>query len=181
VTVRLLPLSAMAASQLRHFPREYVPFPLLLERPGHCAGAEIGHVLVFRQPIDGILENFRIFAKNRPVAGEKKLGIVVPDAGERLEILGYARAVMRIDDTNAIILVDVVAAEEEVRQLEAQLAGRVPWRMPDFELECSDLDLVPFIELHIDLARGHGDVEVLGGDCGISLDRIARFDRHGRP
>ena len=67
-------------SQLRHLPRDDVLLPLLLQRPGDGAGAEVGHVLVLREPVDRILQNLGIFPENRAVAGEQELGVVVADA-----------------------------------------------------------------------------------------------------
>ena len=72
-------------SQLRHLPREDVPLPLFFERPGHHAGAEVGHVLVLREPVDRILKNCRIFPKNRAVAGQEELRVVVAEACEGLD------------------------------------------------------------------------------------------------
>ena len=79
-----------------------------------------------------------------------------------------------VDRADAAVLVDVVAAEEQVAELEAELPRRVAGRVPDLELELADLDLVALVELHVDLARRHRDVEVLRGDAGVGLDRRRR-------
>ena len=133
-------------SQLRHLPRDDVPLPLLLQRPGHGAGAEVGHVLVLRQPVDGLLQDLGIFAENRAVAGQqdtprRRRGCGVSDCDEARQV----RAVVGVDGADAAVLVDVVAAEEQVAELEAELARRVAGRVPDLQLELADLDLVALV------------------------------------
>ena len=92
---------------------------------------------------------------------------------KRLDEAGQVRAVVGVDRADAPVLVDVVAAEEQVAELEAELPRRVAGRVPHLELELADLDLVALVELHVDLAGRHRDVEVLRGDAGVRLDGLA--------
>ena len=84
---------------------------------------------------------------------------------------------MGVDDADAAVLVDVVAAEEQIAQLEAELAGGVARRVPDFELQIADLDHVAFVEQHVDLARRHRDLDVLRLDGGKGHDLVAGLER----
>src|SRR6516162_467835 len=83
---------------------------------------------------------------------------------------------MRVDDADAAILVDVVAREEEVTELEAELASGVAGRVPNLELEIADLDGVAFVEKDVDLAARHGYREILGFDRGVGHDFVAGFE-----
>ena len=119
---------------------------------------------------------FGIFAKNRTVAGKQILRVVVADAVERLNEARQVRAMMGVDGPDAAILVDVVAAEKQVAEFETELARRVAGRVPDLQLELADLDFIALFELHVDLARRHRDVEVLGRDAGVGLNGFAGLE-----
>ena len=107
--------------KIRHLPRRHFFLPLIQQRPGNRAGAEVGHVLVLRQPVDRLLQNAIVAAEDRAVAGEQELGIVLDDALQALDEVGQVGAVMSVDDADAAVLVDVVAAKEQVAQLEGEL------------------------------------------------------------
>jgi len=66
-------------------------------------------------------------------------------AFERRDEGGDAGAMMGVDDADAAILIDVVAAEEEIAELEAELAGGVAGSGPDAELQVADLDDVAIV------------------------------------
>jgi nickel/cobalt exporter len=55
---------------LRHAPFVDVALPFLEQRPTGGAGAEVGHVLILRQAVDGLLQNGRIAAEDWAVAGQ---------------------------------------------------------------------------------------------------------------
>lgn len=59
-TVKLLP-------KLRHPSRANVRFPFVEQRPIDGAGAEVGHVLVLGQTVDGLLDNVVVTAKDGAV------------------------------------------------------------------------------------------------------------------
>ena len=143
-------------SQLRHLPREHVLLPLLLQRPGDGAGAEVGHVLVLREPVDGILKNLGIFPENRAVARQEELGVVVADARQRLDEAGQVRAVVGVDRADAAVLVDVVAAEEQVAELEAELPGVWPGVCQTFSLSLPTLISSPSLSMTSILQGGIG-------------------------
>jgi len=50
---------------------------------------------------------------------------------------------MRVNDADAAILENVVAAEQQIAHLERQLTIRMPRRVPDLKLEVADLDEIP--------------------------------------
>src|SRR5262249_29888834 len=75
------------------------------------------------------------------------------------------------------VLVDVIAAEEEVAHLEAKLSRRVPRRVPDIQFQIADLEYVSFVEGQIDLARRHGDLNSLSLDRGVRLNLVGRIRR----
>ena len=84
---------------------------------------------------------------------------------------------MGVDDADAAVLVDVVAAEEQIAELEAELPRGVAGRVPDFQLQIADLDDVALVEQHVDLAARHRNGEILGLDVGVGHDLVARFHR----
>src|SRR5262249_15122194 len=102
----------MLFREVRHPSREDVLLPLVEQRPAHSAGAEVGHVLILRQPIDRLLDNAVIAAKDRAMTGQQILRIIPADPTKRVEELGEARTVMRVDNADAAVLVDIVAREE---------------------------------------------------------------------
>jgi len=55
--------------------------------------AEVGHVLVLRQPVDGLLEDAVVAAEHRAVARQQELTVVARDPLQRLEEVGDIRAV----------------------------------------------------------------------------------------
>ena len=61
-----------------------------------------------------------VAAEDGAVAGQQELGVVACNALQRLQKLRDVRAVMGVDDADAAVLVDVVAAEEEIAELEAR-------------------------------------------------------------
>ena len=73
---------------------------------------------------------------------------------------------------DATVLVNVVAAEEKIAQLETELAGGVAGGVPDFQCQVADLDRVPFVENKVDLATRHGDLDALGLDRGVGHDLV---------
>ena len=115
---------AVIPAEVRHPPLAHVLFPLVQQRPADGAGAEVGHVLILRQPVDGLLQDAVVAAEDRAVAGQQELGVVLADALQRLEEVGDVGAVVGVDDADAAVLVDVVAAEKQVAHLEAELARR---------------------------------------------------------
>ena len=62
-----------------------IALPLVEQRPAGGAGAEVGHVLILRQAVDGFLKDARIAAEDGAVTGQQKLGVVAVDALERLD------------------------------------------------------------------------------------------------
>src|SRR5687768_13874100 len=103
-------------------------FPFVEEWPGDGAGAEVGHVLILRQAVDRLLQDAVVTAKDRPVARQQELGVVLDDALQRLQVIRNVRSMMCVDDANAAVLVNVVAAKKEITHLEAELSGGVPRR-----------------------------------------------------
>ena len=92
--------------------------------------------------------------------------------------VGNVRAVVGVDDADAAVLVDVVAAEEQVAHLEAELPRRVARRVPDLRASGRRPSIdVAFVEQHVDLARRHRDVDVLGRDGGVGLHLVAGLQR----
>ena len=97
---------------------------------------------------------------------------------QRLDEVGDVRAVMGVDDADAAVLVDVVAAEEQVAHLEAELPRGVAGRVPDLELQrCRPAIMSPSLSSEIDLAGRHRDREVLGLDGGVGHDLVAGLQR----
>ena len=66
-----------------------------------------------------------VAAKDGAVAWEEKFCIILNDPFQRCDVFGEAGAVMGVDDTDAAVLVDVIAAEEEIAELEAELSRGV--------------------------------------------------------
>ena len=114
---------------IRHLAGNHVGFPFIEQRPADGTGAEVGHVLILRQPIDCFLDDAIVAAEHRAVAGQEIFGIVLQDPFERSDEVGEVGAVVSVDDADAAILVNVVAAEEKVPHLERKLPGRVPRRV----------------------------------------------------
>src|SRR4051794_5784213 len=61
------PLPASARREVGHAALVDVTLPLLQQRPGHGAGAEVGQVLVLRQAVDGLLKDAVVAAEDGPV------------------------------------------------------------------------------------------------------------------
>src|SRR6516165_4057357 len=113
-------------SEIRHSALADFFFPFVQERPSDGARAEVGHVLIADKAVNRFLNDAVITAKHRAVAGQEELGIVLADALERVNEVRDVGAVMGINDPDTTVLVDVVAAEEQVAHLEAQLSGGMP-------------------------------------------------------
>src|SRR5438128_854645 len=152
-------------TKIGHSSGVYVCLPLIEQRPADSAGAEVRHVLILVQPVDRLLHNPIVSFENGAVAWQQILRLILENAVERADEIGNIRAMMRVYDSDATVLVDVVAAEKKVTHLEAELAGRVAGCVPDLELRIADLDEVALVEKNIDLAARHGDLDPLGLDC----------------
>src|SRR5262249_1030367 len=113
----------LGGSPVRHPALGDVLLPLVEQRPADGAGAEVGHVLVLAEAVDGLLQDAVVAAEDRPVAGQQELSVVAVDAAQRLEELGDVGAVVGVDGADAAVLVDVVPAEQQVTHLETELAG----------------------------------------------------------
>ena len=72
------------SNELRHPPRDHVCFPLVEQRPGGGAGAEVGHVLILGQPVDRLLQDTRIAPEDGTVTRQQKLSVVTLDAPQRV-------------------------------------------------------------------------------------------------
>src|SRR5687768_10738323 len=88
-----------------HLARGDLRLPVVEQRPGNGAGAEVGHVLVLGEAVDGFLEYLAVFAEGRAVAGQKEFGVVLADALERIDEVGKVSAVVRVDGADAAVLV----------------------------------------------------------------------------
>src|SRR5262245_11938103 len=65
------PATSFAVAE-RHAAGTDVGLPLVQQRPAGRAGAEVGHVLVLRQPVDGLLNDAVVTAKDGAVAGQQE-------------------------------------------------------------------------------------------------------------
>src|SRR5262245_43789095 len=99
--------------EIRHLPRQHFLLPLIKQRPRNRARAEVRHVLILLQAIDRFLQDTLVAAKNRAVARQQKVRVVLDDALERLDEVRQVRAVMGVDHADTTVLVNVVAGEEE--------------------------------------------------------------------
>ena len=80
-----------------------------------------------------------VLAENRPVAGEQPLDIVLEDALQRVEERRDVAAVMGVDGADAAIAVNVVAAKQQVAQVEAESCLRCgPGVCQTFEPQVAD-------------------------------------------
>ncbi len=63
--------------------RRRLPLPTRRAAASRGAGAEVGHVLVLRQPVDRLLDELLVLAEHRAVAGEQDFGVVGQNARQR--------------------------------------------------------------------------------------------------
>src|SRR5579884_452030 len=84
---------------------------------------------------------------------------------------------MSVDGAHAAVLVDVIAAKEQVAHLKRQLPFRVAGRVPDLQTQIADRDGIAFVEINIDLARRHRNFKVLRLDGGKGNDLVSAFQR----
>src|SRR5437588_10259820 len=88
---------AHSFAKLGHPAGIHIGFPFVEQRPVNGAGAEIGHVLVLREPVDGFLQDTIVAAKNGAMTGKEVLRVVVENAFERIDELRDVGAVVRVD------------------------------------------------------------------------------------
>ena len=91
--------------------------------------------------------------KTGPWLGSRNSASSSQDALQRLDEVRDVGAVMGVDDADAAVLVDVVAAEEQVAHLEAELARRCgPACARPSSFRSPTVIDVAFVEQHVDLA-----------------------------
>src|SRR5262249_4168127 len=156
--------------KIRHSPRTDVRLPSIEERPTDGTRPEVGHVLILGQPVDGPLQNAIVTPKHRTMTRQEKLRIVLQDALERMDEVRDVRTMMSVDDADAAIFVNIVAAKQQVAQAEAELPGGMARCVPNFQRKISDLDHVSFFEDQVDLAARHGNFDSLRLDGSIGHD-----------
>src|SRR5262245_48358899 len=164
-------------SEFRQPPRDHVRLPLVQQRPVHRTRSEVGHVLVAGQPVDRLLNDCRVAAEDRAVAGEQELRVVGQNAPQRLDEVRKLRPVVGVDHPDTRVLVDVVPAKEQVPHLERELPRRVARGVPDVQRQLSDGEGVALVEEAVDLDGRHRDVDSLGGNGGVGFDHVSPLDR----
>jgi hypothetical protein len=93
-------------------------FPFVKERPVDGTGAEIRHVLVAVESVDGGLQEFTVVAEGGAVAWKQPFDTAVLDACERFDEGGQIGTVVGINAADATIPKDVVPGKEQIPQSE---------------------------------------------------------------
>src|SRR5258708_4163450 len=84
-------------------------FPFVKQGPVNGTGPEIGHVLIFFEPVDRRLQLSIVFAENGAVAGEQPLDVAVANAFQRGDKCGDVGTMVCVDVSHATVPEDVVA------------------------------------------------------------------------
>ncbi len=113
------------------------------------------------------------------MAGQQPLDVAVADAAERFNEVGDIAAVVRVDGSHATVAINIVAGKKQLAQAKRQLTVRVARRMPDLQFDIAHLDLVPFLDQHIQLEGGHFQVDPLRLDLGKGHQPISGGERLG--
>src|SRR5262249_40776600 len=96
---------------------------------------------------------------------------------KRINEMGDVRSVMCIDDAHAAVLVNIVAAKQQIAHLETKLPLRMTRRVPDLKAEIAHLDRITLLELQVDPARRHGNLDSLRLDRRIGRYLVSAFNR----
>src|SRR5262249_16321804 len=167
----------LADSEIRHAAGVHVLLPLVEQRPTHGAGTKVSHGLVLGQPVDGLLDDGIVPVEDGSVRRQQEFSVVGADAFERLNELWDIRPVVRVNDADAAVLVDVVATKEEIAHLETELAGRMARRMPYLQPQVANPDRGALVKLQVDGARGHRNLDALCFDRRVGRNLVTALDR----